>query len=90
MFVVRDIYFYQREGRNSPSKNGVLGGNFDSWSGHLPGLWARSLLGAHRRGNQSTFLTWMFFSPSPSHYKQTKKGVFDLTGFITFLKNSWR
>ena len=33
------------------------GHQFDSWSGHMPGLWVWSLVRAHARGNQSMFLS---------------------------------
>ena len=38
---------------------------FDSWSGHIPGLWLWSLNGEHRRGNQSMFLSLHFSLSSP-------------------------
>ena len=38
---------------------------FDSWSGHMPGLWVWSLVGVHTRGNWMMFLcTLMFVSLS--------------------------
>ena len=37
---------------------------FDSWSGHMPGLWVHSLVGVHARGNVS--LSHQRFSPSLS------------------------
>ena len=30
---------------------------FDSWSGHMLGLWVQALVEAHVRGNQSMFLS---------------------------------
>ena len=41
------------------------GHQFDSQSGHMPGLQDRSLVGGVVRGNQSIFLPLSFFLPSP-------------------------
>ena len=45
--------------------------HFNSWSGHTPGLWVWSSIGAHTRGNQLMFLSHidvslLSLSPSPS------------------------
>ena len=33
------------------------GRQFDSWSGHMPRLWVRSMIGVHAGGNQPMFLS---------------------------------
>ena len=33
------------------------GQRFNSWSGHIPGLWVRSPVGVHMKGNQSMYLS---------------------------------
>ena len=49
----------------------VEGHWFDSWSGHMPGLWVRSPVSVHMRNDQCFSLTSMllflsFFLPPPS------------------------
>ena len=50
---------------------------FNSWSGHVLGLWVWSSVGVHTRGNQLMFLTSMFLliflPPVPSLWNQLKK-----------------
>ena len=48
------------------SSSKAQGLRFDSWSGHMPGLCARSsLVGGHVRDNWSTFLSLSSSLPSP-------------------------
>ena len=48
------------------------GRQFSSWSGHMPGLWVQSPVGAGTRGNPSMFLSHidasfpLFLPPFPS------------------------
>ena len=49
------------------------GHQFNSWSGHLPGLWARSPIGAHARGRQSMCLSLSFSLCSPLSKDTFKK-----------------
>ena len=50
----------------------VRGCRFNSWSGHMPGLWAWSLVGEHARGDRLMFLSHIgvslppFLPPFPS------------------------
>ena len=42
----------------------VKGRWFDSWSGHMPGLWVRCLVGARMRGDGLMFLSYTVVSLS--------------------------
>ena len=69
------------------------GCQFNSQSGHMPGLWTRSPVGGHIRGNHTLMFFFLSFSlPSPlSKNKQNlfkKIALFDFLNKIT-LKNKY-
>ena len=75
--------FLKNEKQPSPDQCGSVGWasshkakrrQFDSWSGHMPGLQVQSPFGAHPRGNQLMFLSHIdvslsFSLPSPPSKK---------------------
>ena len=90
MYICVYIYIYGPDWWGSvgqASSRKAKGLQFDSQSGHMPGLWVWALVRVHTKGSQSMFLSLSFSLPSllsKNKYIKLKKNLSSVYTFGFF------